>query len=336
MALNGAYENKKTRRLARALKMPPWAALGLMEAVWAWARKSARTGRIEADQWEDLADYLQWQQPSDELRDLLIGAQFIDEMGGWDFIHDWHQHADDNLRRQLEYHQEKFANGAETRNWTNKPGRVSSRKVPEKHGVVLEKSEILKPSHGRAGPVPEPVPEPAAAERAGHAPAREDSPPPLSEGERAELAKLLQSAMARGTPPPDRAIVRRVEAEMQGATLQQLAAALVGLKRRRQKPPDSYGFWPGFFADALSPEARARLPAPIHADIEHAPEEAAPTCGSCGGSGVVGRKEAHSADMVRAAIKTGAAICSCERGEFWREYLAMDDVPVIRREARVG
>lgn len=117
MALSGALENRKTRRLARSLEMPPWAALGLMEALWGWARRAARSGRIETSQWEDVADYLGWQKPVEDLRAKLVDAGLVDDMGGWDWIHDWHQHADDVTRRNLERQGKVFANGAPTRGW---------------------------------------------------------------------------------------------------------------------------------------------------------------------------------------------------------------------------
>ncbi len=115
MALDGAFENRKTRRLARALGVQPWAAIGLLETFWRWCRRSAKNGRIDPDQWEDIADFIMWEKPADSLRDLLIGQRFVDEMGGWDWVHDWHHHADNTTRTYLYRRSENFANGADAR-----------------------------------------------------------------------------------------------------------------------------------------------------------------------------------------------------------------------------
>ena len=142
MALMGALENKKTRRLARSLEMPPWAALGLMEALWGWARRAARSGRIETSQWEDVADYLGWQKPVEDLRAKLVDAGLVDDMGGWDWIHDWHQHADDVTRRNLERQGKVFANGAPTRGW--KVDRNQTAAVDPATGAVRFAADVYR------------------------------------------------------------------------------------------------------------------------------------------------------------------------------------------------
>ena len=259
MALNGAYENRKTRRLARSLQMPPWAALGMMEAVWLWARKSARTGRIEVEQWEDLADHLGWGKPVEELRQILIGAGFIDEMGGWDWIHDWHQHADKHVREALEYAGQNFANGAPTRKYQKEGLRTGCGEVAEKVEKVAENTEKVTTST-RARPVPVPVPVPAAATRARRSAAGSPPPPLTEKAER--IADALHQAMPNEQAPPDRAIVERVEAAMGEATVDELVAAVARVVRRRSSPPDSYGFWPIAIADELAPDRLAKLRQP--------------------------------------------------------------------------
>lgn len=145
MALDGAYEHRKTRRLARALQVQPWAAIGLLEVFWRWCRRSAKHGRIDADQWEDVADFLQWQTSADDLRNLLIGHRFVDEMGGWDWVHDWHHHADNTTRTYLDRRAEKFANGS--------PARIPKdgyrEDVETKPKDVETKPEIVEPTRAR-------------------------------------------------------------------------------------------------------------------------------------------------------------------------------------------
>ena len=342
MALNGAYENRKTRRLARALGAEPWAALGLLEAFWAWVRRAARDGRIDGDQWEDVADYLQWRKPADELRQLLEDAKFVDDMGGWSWVHDWDEHADDTTRKALERSGKNFANGSPTRRWQKGDSPKPHESSPEVHRNE-EKVRVTASAGPEPEPEPVPVPDIAAAARVPESSAAlpAATPPPLSEREGAEIANLLQTAMPRGfrSCRDDRNLLLRIKAAMQGATLAELAAALVQFRRTR-KPPDGYGFWPDYLRSVLAPESRASLGA-IAVPAEPPPAPKAPICVRCHGRGVVGRRVDESAPgAIRAAIRAGGALCECEIGESWREYFAMDEdgdvdgLPSIQREAR--
>lgn len=199
MALDGTYHHRKIRKLARAMRIKPWAALGLMEAVWHWARKSARTGRIERDQWDDLAEHLQWDTSADTLRETLIEQQLVDPMPeGWDWIHDWHLHADKSVREALEYTGQTFANGAEARRH-----RKASATYPQpirnpdcgKEAIsatqVAENPEkIAATARARPEPVPEPVPEPEKKKNTHATFPAFDGPDPQT-----EIARLIDQVM---------------------------------------------------------------------------------------------------------------------------------------------
>jgi len=162
------------------------------------------------------------------------------------------------------------------------------------------------------------------------------TPPPLPQSQIVEIAKLLQMAMPPGTPPPitDLDLIGRVHTAMQGATMAELAAVLVAFRRLR-RPPDSYGFWPLYLTDVLSPAARAKLKT-LHQEPVQEVVKSAP-CPRCAGSGVVGVHGARTPADVRAAVFSGSALCECEHGIGWQEYFAMDEVddgmPVIQRRA---
>jgi hypothetical protein len=125
---------------------------------------------------------------------------------------------------------------------------------------------------------------------------------------------------------------------MQGASLPELAAAVVGY-RKRGKTPKSYGFWPMFLQDTLAPERRGDLGA------ISVPEEAArpsvPACQLCRGGGVMGRVAPDATpEGIRSAIRAGGRLCECEIGAGWADYFALDDdgddVPVIRHSSGAG
>ena len=204
-----------------------------MESFWHWARKAARTGRIDADQWEDAADAIGYTAPAVELRRVLVEAGLVDVMaGGWDYIHDWHQHADKTVREALEYNGQVFANGQETRKWK----KGSCGKVAEKVSEVAEKPKSVTPS-ARARPEPEPEPEPESDGRKGSG----DS----ETGEGAEatdrptpLAKFLHEHTAQPLPP-DGEIEQRVLAALGSVPLVEFASHVA----RRRLRATTYGYW---------------------------------------------------------------------------------------------
>jgi hypothetical protein len=249
MALNGAYQNKKVRRLARELKIIPAFALGVMEAFWLWVRDAARAGRIEPDQWEDIAEHLQWQDTAENLRAMLVRVGFIDEMAGWDWVHDWHQHADDTVRKSLERYHRTFANGQEPRSWK----KANELRVETKPQFVETKQGFGESSRARVLPEPEPVPVPAAAARARRAPARENPPPAAAE----DLASIAAAIAACTTPVPHRkldpGLVKSARAAAPHLTPDEIAAWIHARTRERGRKVDSYGFWPVVLPNAQSP-----------------------------------------------------------------------------------
>ena len=177
----------------------------------------------------------------------------------------------------------------------------------------------------------------------GDARTRTQPPPPLpterNASELAKIGKLLQMAMRPGTPAPDGHLVSQVVAVLQGATLPELAAAILQ-RRSRTRPPESYGFWPIYLQDALAPDRRGDLGA-ISVPEEEAPRPTAPACQLCRGGGVKGRIAPDATpEGIRSAIRAGGRLCECEIGAGWADYFAMDDdgneVPVFRHEAGAG
>jgi hypothetical protein len=305
-----------------------------MEAVWAWVRKAARDGRIDLDQWEDLADYLRWRQPAAELTKLLVEAKFIDEQDGWWWVHDWDQHTDDTTRKALDRSGKGFANGAMSRQWRKSESPKQEESSPEVHRNA---GKVRVTARARPEPEPVPEPEPAAAANISDSStaAIAAATPPA-----AAVAEVLRTAMPLGTPPPDRDIVRRVQVAMQGASLTELAAAVIRY-RRRGKAPNGYGFWPMYVQDALAPDRRGELGA-IAVPEEAVPRPSVPACKLCRGGGVMGRVAPDATpEGIRAAIRAGGRLCECEIGAGWADYFALDDdgdddVPVIRRGSGAG
>lgn len=116
--------------------MPAWAALGLLESLWHWVGRYRPSGLLTS---EDLLDV------SDEIRcnethvAALVEAGWLDDLGdGKFYIHDWHDHADDTVKKTLQKRGEAFANGADIR----KP--KATEEVPNDTRTDPEPDEITE------------------------------------------------------------------------------------------------------------------------------------------------------------------------------------------------
>jgi hypothetical protein len=108
VAKRGTLEHPKTKRLARAIGAPPWAALGLLEAFWHWVGRYRPQGFLTAEDFLDCMDTIRY---DGDLSAVLTAAGFLEEApGGW-YVHDWHDHADDTVKKTLQKRGEAFASG---------------------------------------------------------------------------------------------------------------------------------------------------------------------------------------------------------------------------------
>jgi hypothetical protein len=106
MAKRGTLEHPRTRRLARQLGMPAWAALGLLEAFWHWVGRYSPTGLLTQDELDDCADTIQC---ADQV-EALIECGWIDRLpNGRYWVHSWHQHADNTVKKNLSNSKQSFA-----------------------------------------------------------------------------------------------------------------------------------------------------------------------------------------------------------------------------------
>jgi hypothetical protein len=157
MAKRGTLEHPKTLKLGRRLGIPPCFALGVLEALWHWAAKYARDGKISAEPWQ-VAEAIRY--PGDEgaLFEALIECGWIDEIEGELYIHDWADHADNAVKKTLANRGEKFATGEEP---FRKNGAIAKKDLNLEKEVSGKSAEISgKSAHFSSLPEPEPEPEP--------------------------------------------------------------------------------------------------------------------------------------------------------------------------------
>ena len=108
MAKRGTLDHPKTLSLARALKVEPWSALGLLEAVWHWAGRYRPTGNLTGVEPRDIGDGIRARKNPQKLLNALIQERWIDKVDDSLYIHDWPDHADDATKKSLERSNREF------------------------------------------------------------------------------------------------------------------------------------------------------------------------------------------------------------------------------------
>jgi hypothetical protein len=89
-------QHTKLKRLVRALKVPQYAAVGILESLWHLTAREAPEGNIGKLSNEDIAAWMDWEGDPDQLITGLVSSGWIDEVTGSRLlIHDWYEHADD-------------------------------------------------------------------------------------------------------------------------------------------------------------------------------------------------------------------------------------------------
>ena len=99
--------------MMHGLGLPKYAAAGLLEMLWHYTARFAPTGDV--GKWSDahLAAAMSWEGDSARLIEVLHACGFLDDgiPGCRWYVHDWHEHADENVHRVLARSHLYFANG---------------------------------------------------------------------------------------------------------------------------------------------------------------------------------------------------------------------------------
>lgn len=90
------------KALARALGVELFSAIGLMEALWHFTAKYTPQGNVGKFSDQEIADAVYWGRLPDELIAALVNCRWVDEDDEHRLIiHDWHDHADEAVRKLL-------------------------------------------------------------------------------------------------------------------------------------------------------------------------------------------------------------------------------------------
>lgn len=158
-----ALAHTKMKRLMRALDIPLYIAVGLMESLWHLTARETPRGDIGKLSNEEIAMQLDWRGDPDILIQALLVSRWLDVTEELRLVvHDWHDHADDAVDNMLARAGKTYANGQIPHmkrlpmkertellaQYPNSVGTASARKATESLGV------------GTALPLPVPLPKP--------------------------------------------------------------------------------------------------------------------------------------------------------------------------------
>lgn len=87
-----AVQSIKFLRLKRALNLPHYAAVGILESLWLFAQTNARDGNLERFTPDDIAAALEWAGDARELVKSLTDSGWLDSSPTLK-IHDWDEHS---------------------------------------------------------------------------------------------------------------------------------------------------------------------------------------------------------------------------------------------------
>lgn len=174
----GTIEHWKTDALATALKVPHLTAVGILESLWHYCSRYAPRGDIGKAPDVAIAKGIKWCVRPDNtvavkdatrLINALISSRWLEKNTEFRLIvHDWHDHADDAVRKYLSrnglsfwnnvgpYARQKGSDQAQNQVDSKPRSRRSRDKVTTSRDFVVPASAVAKP-------LPTPVPSQQAA-----------------------------------------------------------------------------------------------------------------------------------------------------------------------------
>jgi hypothetical protein len=175
-----AQGHPKIRRLRRALNLREYEAVGVLEMIWQFTAQHAPRGDIGRWADEDIAGAIDWpEERASELIEALIDAQLLDVSEDARLVvHDWHDHAQDNLKQRLQSVGETWATtgepvfrtAKEATEWREKNGepRRTSENLGETRRIAEDRGGSRRNSEDRGGSrriaekncLPKPMPKP--------------------------------------------------------------------------------------------------------------------------------------------------------------------------------
>jgi hypothetical protein len=139
----GAFNHSKMRLLMSRLKIPRYAAVGILESLWDLTANEAPRGDIGRLSDERIAMFLDWEGQPEALISGLHYAGWLDSHPEYRYlVHDWPEHCEDSVDARLFRMGQKFADGSEPRG--KKVGNKEKVSIAKRKSAP--KGEIQRPS----------------------------------------------------------------------------------------------------------------------------------------------------------------------------------------------
>lgn len=147
-------------------------AVGHLECLWHWTAKYARGGGI--GRWNDgaIASAAEWEGDPATFVRVLTDCGWLDKRDDCRlYVHDWHDHADESVHRELARARERFANGSAPRlGGLDKDEKESAKAFYAKPKRCAKNGATSGPRRGHPLPPAVAVPSPALPSPAEPAP----------------------------------------------------------------------------------------------------------------------------------------------------------------------
>lgn len=100
--MKAGTENKlKFKQLKSRLGLREWQCGGLLDALWRFTRMNAPDGDLSRFTPEEIAVGIDWSDSPEQLLSALVNCRWLDAVEGRLLVHDWWEHAEDSVHRQL-------------------------------------------------------------------------------------------------------------------------------------------------------------------------------------------------------------------------------------------
>lgn len=219
----------------RALDIPSYAAIGILESLWNLCAREAPQGNIGKLNDADIADAIGWDRTPKDLIDGLVESGWLDRSNEFRVIvHDWRDHADDAVDNALARAHLRYADGSIPR-----MNRLSKNEREQLISLYLQ--SVRTETHEK--PLPEPSQSLARAS-AGATAAHTTAPPPV---------KLAPSAGANGEFMLAQELGREIKLAMRAGDI-----ALVAQVIANETPEHGDGLKAKDFIRDRALEARSR------------------------------------------------------------------------------
>ena len=186
----GTPGHPKMKALCKALDVPLYAGVGLLETLWHLTMRYAPAGNIGKFTNEAIAEELGWPGDPDMLVSSLISAGWLDECDTNRLIvHDWENHADQTVKRYLTVHGITWATQE----------LVHASKNASKNANENSNQDSLPVPVPVPVPVPEPHPVPAPPQADGGCGDSLPADPP-------DIADIEPPTRSSSTPPANKSL----------------------------------------------------------------------------------------------------------------------------------